>query len=646
MSERTFNNPSNLIAFWPALLLVGFASQLFFSPIVVGYRWTAEFSIGFLLLASILIDRLAGRTLSLEMISWRETLFILIPMGLITAWSFISIFWAASPRNVLHHSLVWTSYLLFYVLVRDAIRNKRLLSFTLTTVGLILLVISLSSVVEFVGDEKPLTADFTGRYYLYAEMGICFLPFFYSSSVSTDRRKSVIGLILLASTFAMIIATTSRIMFVSAVVGLMVFCVSRLANERRVPNFRKWAASTGILISIFALFQYPIKGTKSITLSERLSGHEEYSILSSRSRVLLWGMAIEGFRTSPIIGIGADNYFSDYRQLREGFSQRNPDNPIIEINEDLIPERAHSEYLQILCELGLVGLSIFVWLLTGVFLLLILSFKRGVSSTAAAALSGSVAFLISSGASSYSFRFPANGCCFFFLIAVASNELFVTKADKMIKPTALGRSSRAVTIVGLLAAVAVGGFSLLRGISVHYLENSLNTVDLSSANVELEKAIKIDPSEPMFRYYHGVNMSLIGDRERAAEEMRIAINHGIATSIAYYDLASILSGLGNNEETQSAFDEALRVYPRSVFLRTAFASYLKHIGRPEQANAQNEVALRINETQARSWQLAHDEGLESLAQVSRIDQNYVSTFDLKPTSAALALDNFQRHRSK
>ena len=51
-------------------------------------------------------------------------------------------------------------------------------------------------------------------------------------------------------------------------------------------------------------------------------------------------MALMGFEGRPIVGIGGDNYFSDYKELRKAVSMENPENPILAFSEDLIPERA------------------------------------------------------------------------------------------------------------------------------------------------------------------------------------------------------------------------------------------------------------------------------------------------------------------
>jgi Tfp pilus assembly protein PilF len=174
------------------------------------------------------------------------------------------------------------------------------------------------------------------------------------------------------------------------------------------------------------------------------------------------------------------------------------------------------------------------------------------------------------------------------------------------------------------------------------MTNALNAKDESVRMAAIENAIAIDPSEPMFRFYYGQWLERSGEHDSAIAQMRVAIDNGLADSLSFFRLAAAQINAGRPRDAEETFAEALRVYPRSVFLRTAFASFLKKRGDDAGAAAEYESALSINEKQARSWQLAHDEGLERLVQTARVDDRYVSTFDLRPESAPLVLSNFQR----
>jgi len=263
--------------------------------------------------------------------------------------------------------------------------------------------------------------------------------------------------------------------------------------------------------------------------------------------------------------------------------------------------------------------------------------RNGATATTIASFCGLLAFLAASTVSSYSFRFPTNGLCFFFLLAIASKDVF----GKELELKKYNFPAMPIIAIGFVVSISMIGFSTVRALSVLHFSNSQNTQDAAVAKTEIEKAIAIDPSEPVFRYYNAERIYRDRDYQAAVPEFRQAIDHGIATSPAYFDLLATLMCSGRNDDAARTFEEALRAYPRSVFLRTAHASFLKRMGQDAPAEVEYRYASNINEKQARSWQLAHDGGLETLAQVSRTDDRFASTFDLRPSSAPLALATFQ-----
>jgi len=633
----------NLTAFWPVLLLTGFASVLLPSAAIVGLRWSVEFALSGFLLVSLLLTIFADRSSAGFSLSNKEFVWLVLPMALFTIWSGLSIFWAASWRYALHHTLLWTCYLIFYLLIRRVFDNENLRARSLIITRIVTFVIGAACIIEYIGIPRPVTSVFTYRYYSYAEVITALLPLLLAVAIKGNAKRPVLSYLIVAVAWAMVVVTTSRTMFIAGAAGLATFLVLQLIIDRKLYRAIAFLPLAGILIVITLIPQLPSLTGESITLANRFSGQEQYSNLSARSRFLLWGLAIEGFRENPTVGIGGDNYFTNYKVLREGLSMRDPENPTIEINEDLIPERAHNEFLQVLCELGLIGGLLFGWLLAGIGYMFLLAVRNHTSTISVGALSGIVAFLVASIASSYSLRFPTNGLCFFFLLAITAQELFkpgLTEKDR--NPLSSSHWHKWFLALGIVSSIAMIGFSAARAVSIWHLASSQNARDRSNARREIEKAIAIDPAEPMFRFYYGQQLDLAGQGAEAVPQMRLAIDNGLATSTAYFNLLSVLMRGGRVDEARGTFDEALRVYPRSVFLRTAFASFLKRSGEIVQADAEYQKAVEIDPKQARSWQLAHDEGLEKLVQRARVDDNYLSPFDLKPDSATLFLANSQR----
>ena len=186
------------------------------------------------------------------------------------------------------------------------------------------------------------------------------------------------------------------------------------------------------------------------------------------------------------------------------------------------------------------------------------------------------------------------------------------------------------------------GFSAVRAVSISHLTNSLGTLDTEYAETEIKKAIALDASEPMFRSFYGQQLYLAGQHEEAIPQLRLAIDNGLASSPTYFNLLSAEMRAGMSDEANKTFEEAMLVYPRSIFLRTAYAAFLKRQGDPMAADIHYQKAVEIDPKQAKSWQFAHDEGLERLSIVSHSDPDYIKPMDLPPADGALALVSFQR----
>lgn len=616
---------------WPLLLLIGFGSR-FLPPFgVPGYRWTVELAFStFLLLAGLAIVVSQKR---FPPFSNRESFLIALPIVLFVTWSFASVIWAHSGRSSLHHSLLWACYLTFFMFARSRLKDADVQGTSLWLLLAVAAIISLACLVEFVGGVKPLSAPFYHRYFVNSEVLATLLPIIIAFLLI---RSSYYAAVVSVLAWSAVVATHSRAIFIAGVVGLFVFFTLGYLKQRTLFLWKRTAAAVLVLVGVSLTFQLIFTGGQPTTFS-RLAVQDELTVNSTKLRLVFWGMAWEGLRSRPITGIGADNFFGDYRTLREQYSSANPTDENLEITEGTIPERAHNEYLQILAELGIVGAALFGWLLLGIAYLFWLAYRKKASLMTIGALSGMVTFLVASGASSYSFRFPANGICFFFLLAVASRELFA--ADEGEKAY---RLYKLVPVIGVIVSVAMIAFCVVRANSIRHMTNALNAKDESVRTAAIENAIAIDPSEPMFRFYYGQWLEQAGEHDAAIAQMRIAIDKGLADSTSFYRLAAAQIGAGRSDDAKVTFAEALRVYPRSTFLRTAYAAFLKRSGDIAGADTECRHAFAVNEKQARSWQLAHDEGLERLVQTARLDDRYVSPLDLQPESAPLVVANFQR----
>jgi O-antigen ligase/Tfp pilus assembly protein PilF len=638
------STPFIFLTLWSLLLLANLVPAIPQPEIIIGYLWKVEFALAaFLFTAIALFLKLPKE--KLVRFTEKEFFFIILPLLLFTIWSGFSVFRAESARSALHHTLLWACYCVFYLLIRQISARPKFLAASFKVTGLVILILGASCIFEYVNNPKTISQFFTYRYYKYAEAAVTLLPIFLALTLKTKSRTSFLCGFVAVVAWLIVILSVSRTLFISGVVCIVAF----FAFAFLFTGFKKHLKKSLILAALFIICafisQINFSTGQEASALQRFSGGEN-SQASFKSRFLFWGIALEAFKKSPFLGVGADNYASAYGLARESFSAKNQENKLIEINEDVLAERAHNEYLQILSELGIVGIIFFLWLLLGIARLFFSSREKPKSLLQVAALAGIIAFLVSSLASSYSFRVPANGLCFFFVLAIAvgSSKLKVqsSKFSSLLNFELRTLNLKpALTVFGLIICASMLAFSAVRGVSLMYLQFALNS-EKDESEQYFQKAIALDVQESSFRYYYGLHLYNTERVDEALPQMRFAINKGFATSITYFNLASAQMISKREDEAERTLAEALRIYPRSVFLRTAYAAFLEKSGKDAESNIEFEKALHVNAEQAKSWRIAHTEGMKKLTQTENQDKTLVKAMDLKPQEGIYALLDFQR----
>ena len=125
-----------------------------------------------------------------------------------------------------------------------------------------------------------------------------------------------------------------------------------------------WAIGVGLLL--MALANMPSIGQEWAKLT-RLSWDDP----SVKGRLLMWQTTLAMVADHPVIGIGAGTYGAQYQPYRARVFERLPDPAVVyPAGEHSFTEagHAHSDYLQIVAETGVVGLSLFLGLVVLCFI--------------------------------------------------------------------------------------------------------------------------------------------------------------------------------------------------------------------------------------------------------------------------------------
>ena len=126
-------------------------------------------------------------------------------------------------------------------------------------------------------------------------------------------------------------------------VGLMLLQLGRGVTHKKILFI-----GAACLILLVCL---NLPGVYSIVI-ERVSSAVDVSYASNRARLLRWGQAVVMFLESPILGKGYGAFAMLYEE----------DVALVGSYTAQYQLGAHSEYLQVIAELGIVGLGVWVWL--------------------------------------------------------------------------------------------------------------------------------------------------------------------------------------------------------------------------------------------------------------------------------------------
>lgn len=606
------------------------------------HPWRAEFAASIFLIAVLayvlIMD--AGKGIRIAL-SKDETKYLLLPMTALIIWSGFSVFWAGSWRSTIHHTFVWAEYLIFYIAVRQFLDRGEYRRLMMVPAGS-LLFLAVLAVAAYLTYTFLGTGTTLGIVYAkYGEQVNTVFPLLIAGVVTLKGKRFRIAAAALAVIWLLIFCSFSRtnlglFTLSASAVGLLIFAFKRFNGYRL-----RYAMLVGVFVAVTLpfnfLFPYLAGDPASLT-AERLS--DTSSIGGSNDfRKLMIGISSEMIFAHPVVGIGADNFGFSVNRYRAAYSAKNPNDPTLAQAESELPERAHNEFLQITAELGLVGLSIFMWFVAGIGVMAVRAFKRirTASLFPFAAMTGIFAFLASSLVTSYSFRLQQNGLVFFFVLAVASRLIF--GRGRSSNSLAAFRTShlRIAAVAGITACFVLLAYTSVRVASVAYTTRANFTADPARAAEYYETAMYLDSEDPEAAYFYGLRLMEKGEYEPAVELLKRSIAIGKAPSADFSYLASAQELGGDLKGAELTFAEAAALYPRSPFVLTRYAVLLKKNGDLDGAEREFALARSIDLKQANSWWVMIAESPQAATERALKDNTFAALMDLRPQTSMYAV---------
>lgn len=548
----------------------------------------------------------------------RAELFLTLSLLLFVVWSAASMLWATSWFAAFHYTLVWSGYALFFLLMRRVAERPRLLRASLTTLGVIIFIVSAASIACFwSGVESPL------RYaWGLGEPLATTIPLFVALALNLRRRRTAaLCAVVAVSAWLAMLQTLERAPFIGAGIALITLAAITLAVSRFRPrSILRALALFAVFAAATALQTIPSPATQAQPSVVTRLTTTAVTETNTSARLLFWGVGGEMLRAHPVTGVGANNYEVVYPAARARFSSRYPGSTLVEINEGFLIQRAHNEYIQIAAELGAVGIVLFIAFGAALVWAAYLALRRARGPLVPGAICGLLAFAISSGASSISFRWMGSGLMFFFAAALVLGAASRVNARRVapritLPPVLMKRAAALALAVTLFIFCSTG----IQAVNVTLHGAAQASVDRRRAEQFYRAALRWNPYDPATHYDYGIWLYYQERAGEAVPHLRYATAHGFNSSVGYAYLVAAEAAAGCDADAEQTLARAVEVYPRSVFLRVRHAAALAQLNRTAEAEKEYERALATNARAARGWWQLINNGVAAAARAARHD---------------------------
>ncbi len=272
---------------------------------------------------------------------------------------FISLFFSSDKIVGIRNFLQYLIYFIIYILIVNVLdsrdKNYKMI-FTVLLSSLIPLLAGFYQAITASGDltatpglnriYATLNHPNPYSYYLMIMLIFCLTVFFYATSI----KYKVSSFALIIPISLSLILTYSRAGWLGSLLGLAIFLLMLLFRDL---NFKKLIALIGILFVIsilIACFRFQILG--------RIFSLQTHNLDTLGFRFAMWGIYLERFMRSPLIGHGLGSSVSIAGE---------------EMGYLILP---HNDYVRLLVEVGVVGLCSYLAALISLVIYFLRKHKR------------------------------------------------------------------------------------------------------------------------------------------------------------------------------------------------------------------------------------------------------------------------------
>ena len=322
---------------------------------------------------------------ALKMINREEIKFTSIPLNL-PVLSFIaictlSLIWSDTFFTSLKELPQFLAGPFLYFVIVNNIRGEKQINRIIGTVVLIGTALSIYGIFQYNDIDFSFWVGNTGRMrvfglignagyfagYLILPLSIA-IPLFFVSKNRNRKILLLIGILTMGTTFILTFTRSSYLALgVSLIFMFFLFLLSR--GKRFIKDNKKIfiIILTAIIIVAF-LFIIPNTLSKPGTVISKIKVRTSIAGLknefTSGARIAIWKFTGTMIKDRPILGSGIGTYKYNTLKYQAKFFEQG-DNRLI--YGHFWADKAHNEYLQLWAELGIIGLTIFLWIIITYF---------------------------------------------------------------------------------------------------------------------------------------------------------------------------------------------------------------------------------------------------------------------------------------
>ena len=581
---------------------------------------TQEFVFGFAVVAFAAVGLTKALQLQVALSIKRAHVLLIAPLLLFCLWQLLSLLWTPDWSEAARLLGFWFGLALFFVTGLWALRERSIwLLYTAILIATTLLLWSLFYEYGKYGAGNMLGIFF--NHGITAELLALLLPVFLLTFLCERENRFFVFAALVASgvSTAALMLTLRRGPLLGVLLASVGIAAALLGKITEAADKRRVYAIVGAVLLVVV----PLGIYKREALIARLRGATQLQAavntrtveLGLTSRAVTWLTAWEMGKHNVLKGVGAGGFEARYGEYKKFFAH-NPSYATIaaaaetEDYDEIRSPRAHSEYLQMFAEVGLIGLGLFVafWFFVAQQLWRRRQAPRGY--LAIGALFSLVAFAVCSLMSAFSFRSTPG-------VLMLSCVLSIGFAIRPVKEedTTEGLPLPKALVSGFAGLALIAAFAVLaRNYNVYASQRSQSRLDFTFAlNNEAEnerlvrryrEVLNLDPANAGAHLGFSLLLFQMKRVQESLSHIEYASQHGYSRPYSYVLRAFCNEQAGDLTKATQILQECLESFPKSIVARAAYAEMLRKQGQTEQAKQQRELLEKVDATLAKSWDLA------------------------------------------